>query len=157
VTVMDAFIDYYEANRHRERILMDVVALVIEGKKRGLPTALVTSKNHEELANTLPRLGIADYIDLAVTADDVTHPKPDPEGLRHALAHFAVSAKRLSEAVYIGDTVHDMRAARRAGVRGIGVLWGAATRAMLETESPFLLCETPDDLRRFLFPAETAL
>jgi pyrophosphatase PpaX len=154
-TVMDAFITYYEANRHRERILTDVTALLIEGKQRGMPTALVTSKNDEELANTLPRLGIADYVDFAVTADGVQNPKPDPEGLRLALSHFAIPAERIPDVVYIGDTAHDMKAARGAGVRGVGVLWGAGTRPVLEAETPFIICETPEDLSRLLFPVET--
>jgi pyrophosphatase PpaX len=155
-TVMDDFITHYEANKHQERILTDVIELLIEGKQRGLRTALVTSKNHEELANTLPRLGIADYVDFAVTADDVQNPKPDPEGIRLALSHFAIPAERIPDVVYIGDTAHDMIAARGAGVRGVGVLWGAGTRPVLEAETPFRICETPEDLRRVLFPVETA-
>ena len=146
--VMDDFISYYEQNKFRERILKPVIAILIEGKSRGLPTALVTSKNQEELQNTLPRLAIAEYVDFAVTADDVTHPKPDPEGLLKALRRFQVRPER---AYYIGDTVHDMRAAKSAGVRGVGVTWGAASRTMLESEAPYHICDTPEQLRSLLF------
>jgi len=125
--------------------------VLIEGKRRGFPTALVTSKNDAELANTLPRLGIADYVDAVVSADAVTHPKPDPEGLRLALMRLAIPPERIPNAVYIGDTVHDMRAARLAGVRGVGVTWGAAPRPLLAAEAPAVLCDTPDELRRVLF------
>jgi len=152
-TITADFIGYYEANRERERILEGVTALVREGKQRGLPTALVTSKNREELANTLPRLGIAEWVDVAITADDVTHPKPDPEGLKLALQSLGIPLERAGEAFYIGDTVHDMRAARDADVRGIGVTWGAATQAQLEAFSPAFICDAPEQLRRILFPA----
>lgn len=151
-TVMDAFIRHYESNRDRERILDEVTALLIEGRRLGLPTGLVTSKNHEEIENTLPRLGIADSVDVIVTADDVTNPKPDPEGIRAALTQLCIPTERWGEAVYIGDTIHDMCAARDAGVRGIAVLWGAGPRALLEAEKPYCLCETPEELRRVLFP-----
>jgi HAD superfamily hydrolase (TIGR01549 family) len=145
---MDDFIRHYESNKYRERILESVVALLVRGKREGLPTALITSKNIEELANTLPRLGIADYIDFAITADDVRNPKPDPEGLLAAIGRLGISA---DAAIYIGDTVHDMRAARDAGIRGIGVTWGAATREHLERERPVKICETPHELEEYLF------
>ena len=146
--VMDDFIAHYERHKSRERILEPVVALLKEGKRIGLPTALVTSKNSEELGNTLPRLGIIGCIDFAVTADDVVNPKPDPEGLLIALARFRV---RPSAAVYIGDTVHDMRAARAAGVQGVAVTWGAGSRQALEDEAAGNVCDTPEQLRAYLF------
>jgi HAD superfamily hydrolase (TIGR01549 family) len=148
---MDDFVQHYERNKARERILEPVIALLIRGKREGFPTALVTSKNHEELDNTLPRLQIADYVDFAITADDVRNPKPDPEGLEMALARFGILGR---SAFFIGDTVHDMRAARCAGVCGIGVTWGAATRAQLEQERPVAICDTPQELELFLFPPQ---
>lgn len=147
--IMHDFIAHYEQQKTRERILYPVISLLIEGKKRGSRTALITSKNKEELNNTLPRLGIEDHIDFAITADDVANPKPDPEGLLLALGRLDV---RADAAVYIGDTVHDMRAARLANVRGIGVTWGAGARTLLEKESPFRICDTPEELRSLLFP-----
>ncbi len=151
--VTGAFIRYYETHRSEERILDEVIALVVEGHRRGLPVALVTSKNREERANTLPRLGIADCIDFAVTADDVVHPKPDPEGIRQALSSLAIPPEHHSAAVYIGDTVHDMQAAHAAGVQPIAVTWGAAPRPLLEAQSPIALCDTSEELRQLLFPA----
>jgi HAD superfamily hydrolase (TIGR01509 family) len=148
--VMDDFIAHYESQKSRERILRSVVDLLVEGKRRGLPTALVTSKNREELDNTLPRLEIADFVDVAITADDVVHPKPDPEGLRIALERLGAAANR---SLFIGDTVHDMRAARAAGVRSVGVTWGAASRIQLENEGAAYLCDTPVQLRTVLFGA----
>jgi HAD superfamily hydrolase (TIGR01549 family) len=146
------FIAYYETHRHEERILTEVISVLIEGKTRGLPTGLVTSKNDAEITNTLPRLGIADHVDVIVSADSIAHPKPDPEGLRLALQRLAIPPERLSSVYYIGDTVHDMHAAHAAGVQSIGVTWGAAGRARLAAETPSFLCDTPDELRRVLFP-----
>jgi HAD superfamily hydrolase (TIGR01549 family) len=150
-TITEDFINFYESNRDRERILKEVTAVLIEGKQRGYPTSLVTSKNLEELANTLPRLGIAECVDFAITADDVTHPKPDPEGLLQALARLSIPS---DQAVYIGDTIHDLRAARAAGVTAIGVTWGAATREQLAAEAPAHLCHTPEQLRCVLFDGD---
>src|SRR5690348_14577400 len=43
--ITEDFITYYESHRSQERILEDVIAVLIDGKRHGLPTALVTSKN----------------------------------------------------------------------------------------------------------------
>lgn len=152
--ITEDFIVFYETHRDRERILADVIAILREGKRRGLPTGLVTSKNREELENTLPRLELAGAVDLIISADDVARPKPDPEGLRLALARFAIAPEQAASAVFIGDTTHDMQAARLAGVRGIGVTWGAAIRSRLESESPAHIVDTPAELHALLFPNE---
>ena len=150
-TVMFDFISFYEAQKSRETIHESVIQLLIEGKKRGFPTALITSKNREELANTLPRLGIDGCVDLSITADDIPNPKPAPDGILLALKTFEVPLQSAPFALYIGDTLHDMNAASSAGIRGVGVTWGAATRERMLSVAPFALCDTPEELRAILF------
>jgi len=137
------FIRYYEANRHLETVIVEAVNTLIAGKRAGFLTALVTSKNDEEISNTLPRLGIAEFVDTIVSADQVRNPKPDPEGVLLALEHIGA---RADDALFIGDTVHDMRAAKAAGVRRCAVTWGAAPREMLLAEEPERVCECPSEL-----------
>jgi HAD superfamily hydrolase (TIGR01509 family) len=132
------FIRYWESRKHEERMIPEVIATLVAGKRQGRKTALVTSKNHEEIRNTLPRIEIAGSVDAVVTADDVERPKPDPEGVRQAL-RLLDSAP--SEAIFIGDTVHDMRAGLAAGVARCAVTWGAAPRQRLIEEAPELLCD----------------
>ncbi len=144
------FIQYYERNRDRERVLPEVTQLVNAGFTKGIPTGLVTSKNREELSNTLPRLGIAESIQVAVTADDVVHPKPAPDGILLALQQLDIPAHRRLNAVYIGDTVHDMRAGGDAGVKTIAVTWGAATPEMLTAVHPTVICANFAQLRALL-------
>jgi HAD superfamily hydrolase (TIGR01549 family) len=141
------FIHYYEANRHQEQVLSEAVDALIAGSRAGIRTALVTSKNDEELANTLPRLGIANFVQTIVSADQVRNPKPDPEGVILALQRLGVTP---NVAVYVGDTVHDMRAAASAGVSRCAVSWGAAPRDTLFRESPEVVCDHPSDLIRVL-------
>lgn len=145
--MMEEFIRYYEANQSRERVIETAVSTLIAGKRSGRPTGLVTSKNRAEIANTLPRLAIAPYVDCIVCADDVQRPKPDPEGLLIALKRLSA---RPETTLYIGDTVHDMRAGKSAGVVRCAVTWGAATREQLDAERPeYLLCD-PSELAAVL-------
>jgi HAD superfamily hydrolase (TIGR01509 family) len=141
------FIRYWEARKNEERVVPEAVAALIAGKRAGRGTALVTSKNHAEIANTLPRIGIAEYVDAVITADDVNDPKPHPEGVLLALSRLGVDP---DQALFIGDTVHDLRAGQAAGVRRCAVTWGAAPRALLVAEAPDLMCDDPADLMRLL-------
>lgn len=141
------FIRYWEARKHEERVIPEVIATLIAGKRQGRKTALVTSKNHAEIRNTLPRIGIVDFVDAVVTADDVTNPKPDPEGVGVALQ---LLGSHPVDALFIGDTVHDLRAGRDAGVARCAVTWGAAPRARLIAESPELVCDEPPELAALL-------
>jgi phosphoglycolate phosphatase-like HAD superfamily hydrolase len=53
--------------------------------------------------------------------DDVTTPKPSPEGLILALERLGASPAR---AVFVGDSDHDVEAGRRAGVTVWRAVWG---------------------------------
>ena len=57
--------------------------------------------------------GLNDVFDLVVTSRDVVTPKPAPDILNQILAHFDFSP---AQAIYIGDSVVDEKAAAAAGV-----------------------------------------
>jgi pyrophosphatase PpaX len=141
------FIRYWESRKHEERLIPEVIATLIAGKRQARKTALVTSKNHAEIRNTLPRTGISGFVDAIVTADDVTNPKPDPEGVGQALRLLGSTP---ADAIFIGDTVHDLRAGLAAGVARCAVTWGAAPRARLVAESPEFICDEPSKLAELL-------
>ena len=82
-------------------------------------------------------------MEVIIGADDVENPKPHPEPVFRALDHLGVSA---SEAMYVGDSVHDMEAGRAAGVRTAAVLWGPFARPALEPALPDHWLERPDQL-----------
>ncbi|NIQ55674.1 MAG: HAD-IA family hydrolase, partial [Gammaproteobacteria bacterium] len=54
--------------------------------------------------------------DAVIVDDDVTDSKPDPAGLRKALALLDADP---DDTIYVGDTMGDMRAAAGAGVQGV--------------------------------------
>jgi len=55
---------------------------------------------------------------LVIGREDVRRLKPDPDGVHRVLAHFAVDP---AQTVLIGDTYHDVQAARAAGVYSVVV------------------------------------
>jgi phosphoglycolate phosphatase len=81
-------------------------------KKSGALTAINTNGS-QEVHTILELLGVADLFDLVISADDVSRPKPDPEGVRLILARLG---KEPGESVYIGDSIIDQLTAAGAGV-----------------------------------------
>ena len=79
---------------------------------------IVTSGSRSRVVSDMRRLNIANYFSTVVTGDDITEPKPAPEGLELALSRLSVSPAR---AVYVGDAHADFEMSRAAGVPFIGV------------------------------------
>ena len=80
-------------------------------------------------------------------SDDTATHKPSPEPLLHALNQMGADA---ADAVYVGDAIVDMQAARAAGVRGIGVTWGAASAEELRAAEPTAVVHSVGELQTLL-------
>ncbi|MFG3233195.1 HAD family hydrolase [Streptomyces antibioticus] len=95
----------------------------------GWTIVLATSASGHELSALRRAIDADDAITATASADDVTEGKPAPEPVERALELAGVPAER---AVFVGDTVWDMRAGSRAGVRCVGLLCGGIPRHDLE-------------------------
>ncbi|MFF9803814.1 HAD family hydrolase [Streptomyces coeruleorubidus] len=95
----------------------------------GWAVVLATSAGGAELSALRRAIDADDAITATASADDVDAGKPAPEPVEHALDLAGVPAER---SVFVGDTVWDMRAGSRAGVRCVGVLCGGIPRTDLE-------------------------
>lgn len=138
--------DHNLANHDRlVRSYPGVREAVGELRERGSTLAIATSKRAVATRLGLRSCGLPeDWFAAIVTADDVERPKPDPEPVLRAL-ELAGEADP-SRAVYVGDSVHDMRAGRAAGVVTAAALWGPNSRNTLAPTEPDLWVETPADL-----------
>lgn len=123
-----------------------VAAQVRALKQAGKRLGLVTSKLRNGALRGLKVAAIEDQFDAVVGSDDVTHPKPHPEPVLKALDLLGATA---AEAVFIGDSRHDMESGRAAGVRTAAVLWGPFDRAHLADLKPDYWLATPADLSQF--------
>jgi phosphoglycolate phosphatase-like HAD superfamily hydrolase len=79
---------------------------------------IVTSGSKSRVIDDLARTGIAAHFSTVITGNDISQPKPAPEGLEIAMRRLSVSA---AEAIYVGDANADFEMARAAGVRFFGV------------------------------------
>ena len=108
---------------------------------------VVTSKADHLANRSLAHVGLAGHFAVVVGADRTQRHKPDPDPLWFALDEIGAPA---TEAVYVGDSPFDVLAANAAGVRSIGVTWGAASRAVLAEASPAHLVESVGELAALL-------
>ncbi|MFD5920029.1 HAD family hydrolase [Kitasatospora sp. NPDC058201] len=94
----------------------------------GLRLAVATSKPRGAAEKILALMGVADAFAVVAGHDSVEHGKPHPAMARYAADRLGLSAE---SCVVVGDGVADVGMARAAGMRVIGVSYGAATAAEL--------------------------
>lgn len=111
-------------------------------RTRGIPTGIVTSKARLSAAPSFERFLLDREMAVIVVEDDTARHKPHPAPLLHAAAALDLPP---TACWYIGDSTHDMVAARAAGMTGIGAAWGPYPRADLEPLAD-AIAETPGDV-----------
>lgn len=110
---------------------------------RGFALAIVTSRHRESTLRGIDLCGLTDRFREIVTPEDVASPKPHPEPVLHALKRLGVEP---AEAVFVGDSPHDMAAGREAATETAAALWGPFAREALEAERPTHLLHHPSDV-----------
>jgi HAD superfamily hydrolase (TIGR01549 family) len=99
-------------------------------KKNEFKLAIASNGKHAQIEESFTALGIRSFFDVIVGCDDVNVGKPSPDMINEVLK---ITGVRASEAVIVGDSWHDMKMGRNAGVKAcIGVLTGGCTREKLE-------------------------
>jgi len=94
----------------------------------GLDVVLATSAKDDEVDLMTDALGAGSAVTTVVSSGDVERAKPDPGIVRKALDESGIDPGR---AVMVGDTIWDVLAAERAGIRCIGLLCGGTAEAEL--------------------------
>ena len=135
---VDAMVETYREHnlRHHDamvRAYPGAVETVRALEGRGVTLAIVTSKMRVGAERGLAVMGIADAFPVCVCADDVERGKPDPMPVHLALEKLGARAE---DAVFIGDSPHDVEAGRRAGVRTAAASWGPYPEAALREAGP---------------------
>ena len=131
-------VDTYRAytDAHHDRFLKPYAG--IDGalatlRDSGAQLAVVTSKTHALARRGLLRCGLNGYFDILIGADDVAEHKPHPAPVLAALDLLSADP---GDAVFIGDSPHDIEAGRAAGVQTAAALWGPFPREVLAQVSP---------------------
>lgn len=84
---------------------------------RGLLLAVVTNTPRDIAEKILARHGLAPHFRAVAAGDETERPKPDPALLHLAAARLGID---LRQAAFVGDTLVDIEAGRRAPCRTVG-------------------------------------
>jgi beta-phosphoglucomutase family hydrolase len=94
------------------------VELLRRLQQRGKKSAIVSSTTRENVRMVLASLGLEGVFEAVVAEEDAPKGKPDPQGFLVAAEKLGVAA---NECVVIEDAPGGLEAAKRAGMRCIGV------------------------------------
>jgi phosphoglycolate phosphatase len=107
------FIELYRQNTSGRSVLYPGVREGLDYlKAEGYPLGCVTNKAAQFTEPLLRDLGVRAAFDIVISGDSLPRKKPDPMPLLHAAEHFGVSP---GDALMVGDSVSDVKAARAAG------------------------------------------
>jgi beta-phosphoglucomutase len=106
-----------------------IPAFVTSLARQGVPRAVATSASRHDVETLLGGLGLRPHFEVVVTAEDVTFGKPDP-------AVYLEAARRLgappAACLVFEDSLVGVQAARRAGMRAIGVTTAHTAEELVE-------------------------
>lgn len=109
---------YVRLSRSGPSVVAGVCGFLDELVRQAVPRAVATSARRDDTTRHLGHLGLGRYFDVVVAADDVVNGKPDPEVYLRAAHSLGQPAVRC---LVFEDAVVGVTAARRAGMRVIGV------------------------------------
>jgi pyrophosphatase PpaX len=119
--LVEAYKSFYRAHMdERTHLFEGIKDLLDELAKIDIKMATVTNKGSRGVRHAFDKFGIGKYFDATISADDVSNGKPDPEGIFAVLNRLGVEAE---EALFVGDSLNDISAAKKAGVLSVLVGW----------------------------------
>jgi len=109
----------------------------------------VTNKAAQFTEPLLGALGIRDYFGLVISGDTLPEKKPDPMPLLHAAESFGIEP---GEALMLGDSVSDVKAARAAGFGIVCVSYGYNHGRDISEANPDAVIDSFVELEAILYP-----
>jgi pyrophosphatase PpaX len=118
-------------------------------RDEGRTLGVVTAKRGKTVGLAFDRFPVLrETMSVLVGAEDTERHKPDPDPVLEALRRLDASP---SDAVYVGDSPFDVRAAKAAAVGAIAVGWGGIhPDERLLAEEPDALVHTTEELHGLL-------
>lgn len=143
----------YRGNLFKEKYLSKVKPfpgvreLFEKVKANGQQVALASSAKGDELKDFERIANIEDLVEVETSSADAKKSKPHPDIFEAALDRLGDKVKP-ENAIVVGDSPHDAEAAKRAGLRTVGVRCGGFPEASLREAGCIAIYDGPEDLLR---------
>ena len=128
-------------------VLIEGTRALLEALVGHYRLAVVTTRARPETYAFLGSAQCEDFFSAVVTRRDVLRMKPHPDPVRKAARLLGVATQRC---LMVGDTVMDIRSARRAGSHTVGVLSGFGMRGELARAGADLILDRAVQLLDYL-------
>ena len=145
------FLDLYAVHGHeRSRVYPGVREGLAALHARGTALACVTNKPHAPAIDLLAHVELLHLFDLVVGGDSLPQRKPDPLPLTHTCAELGCA---IEHAVFVGDSINDVGAARAAGMRVVCVGYGYNYGRDIAEATPDAVIDSLEELVALCFDA----
>lgn len=111
-------------------------------KAKGITLAILSSHPLENLTREAEKYGLMSFLDLVKG-----NSKNKVDGLKSVCQELG---KVPQNALYVGDTVYDIQAAKGAGVHSAGISTGYHTKDRLLKEKPEFLLDSLSDIKKIV-------
>ena len=148
------FLDLYAVHgRDRSRIYPGVRDGLARLRAHGALLACITNKPWRPAVDLLSHLALLDSFALVLGGDSLPRHKPDPLPLLHACSVLGVAVEH---ALFAGDSINDVEAARAAGMRVVCVSYGYNHGRDISEAAPDAVIDSLEDLVGLCFGAPAA-
>ncbi len=138
---------YAENTSKRSKLFPGVKEGLDYLKQAGYRLGCVTNKAEQFTVPLLKDLGVYDDFEIVVSGDSLPKKKPDPLPLLHVAEFFGAKPE---QALMIGDSVSDVKAARAAGFRIICMSYGYNHGMDIREAHPDAVIDSMDELPELL-------
>lgn len=140
------YVDYYIAHATNSPLFDGIHPMITGLHSQGKQLAVATGKKRKGLERVYAHSGIQSYFVTSRCADE-SGSKPDPAMLNEILAETNTAVEA---AIFIGDSIHDIKMANAIGMDSIAVNYGCESAAVLAEQSPTYQVDTVAELQALL-------
>ena len=144
---------HYLGNDHELRLFANVRPMLEALTQAGKKLAVATGKSRVGLARAMRHSDTGRFFLTERTADECPS-NPHPQMLLDIMDELQTPPERT---LMVGDTTHDLELAHNAGVRALGVAFGAHPKAALQGAPHLAVLDTPQALQDWFFAEASAV
>ena len=151
--VKDAWRRHFDELKGEVRAFPGAADLLRAVAAAGARVVLASSTEEQDLEVLLRALDVDDVLAAVTSSGDVEEAKPSPEVFLTALDRVGGDP---ADAIVVGDTVWDVRAAKAAALECVCLLTGGIDRLALEAEGALAVYRDPEELTAELWSSPLA-
>ena len=142
------FYDQYHKAHDNVEMPTALLAMLHHLTEAGYQLGIVTGKGLqcEDISSKI--FGLTPFFSVKVIAEDVSGPKPSPEGLLKAMKRLGATPENT---MYVGDSQVDMEAAKAAGIQFAGAHWFDTYHGGDQVDfSPYPMFTDPEEFKNWV-------